>query len=80
MKNKVKNPLYVVKESHVEEASGILDLLIKKMNLGALVQLLNSLFEMLLENVKNYSGFVILQNFIDFIVQKFEMFRRFSVI
>lgn len=80
MKNKVKNPLYVVKESHVEEASGILDLLIKKMNLGALVQLLNSLFEMLLENVKNYSGFVILQNFIYFIVQKFEMFRRFSVI
>ena len=80
MKTKVKNPLYVVKENHVEEASGILDLLIKKMNLGPLVELLNSLFEMLLENVKNYAGFVIVQNFIEFIVQKFEMFRRFSVI
>lgn len=80
MQTKVKNPLYVVKNDHVEEASGLIDLLIKKMNLGPLVELINSLIKMLLENVSNYSGLVMAQNFIDLILQKFEMFKKFSII
>lgn len=54
MKNKTKNPLYVVKGKDVEEANGILDMIVKKLNLQPLIDLLNFLFKMLLEQVDSY--------------------------
>lgn len=66
-KVKKKNPLYAVnkKEGIVEEACGWLDLIVKKLNLEPVIAMLNQLFQMLLENVKNYSMFVEVKKFID---------------
>lgn len=52
MKN--KNPLYVVKGKDVLEANSVLDLVIKKFNLGPLIQILQNIFKMLLEQVQSY--------------------------
>lgn len=64
-----KNPLYVVtkskKGSVVEEASGLLDLLIKKFNLAPVVQILQALMESLLAQVNSYAMFMSIKKVID---------------
>lgn len=59
-----KNPLYVVtqKGGVVEEATGYLDALIKKLGLTPLIELMQSLFQMLMENVTNYASLEVLTN------------------
>lgn len=68
MKN--KNPLYVVKGKEVEEATGLLDLVIKKFNLGPVIQILQNIFQMLLEQVKNWPMLKAVEAFFQEIVQK----------
>lgn len=80
MKKKVKNPLYVVKGDQVEQATNFLDVLIKKMNLEPLVELIGSLLKMLIENVQNYQTFIVLKNFIDQLMGKLELFRKFAIL
>lgn len=80
MKKKVKNPLYVVKGDQVEQATNFLDVLIKKMNLEPLVELIGSLLKMLIENVQNYQAFIVLKNFIDQLMGKLELFRKFAIL
>lgn len=63
MKN--KNPLYVVKGKTVQEAKGVFDLLIKKMNLEPVVQFLMQLMKTMLEEVKTYPMFVMIKTMID---------------
>ena len=80
MKAKSKNPLYVVKEDHVEEATNLFDMLIKKFNLGPLINLIQSLIEMILSSVKNYATLLLANDLIEFVLQKLSMFRRYSII
>ena len=75
-----KNPLYVVKKDHVEEAKDYVDYLLKKLNLNGALEFLESLFLILIEQVKSYPTFVVVKEFIDFIVSKLEMFRKVSII
>lgn len=79
MKN--KNPLYVVKDAGtiVEEASSALDFLIKKLHLEPLVELLKSLIEMTLEQVSSYQGVVMAREFIEKILGKLELFKKFGI-
>jgi hypothetical protein len=65
MKKKTKNPLYVVKGKDVSEASGVIDLVIKKLNLEPLVMILQNLLKIVLENVKSYPTLVAVKNFLD---------------
>ena len=44
---KNQNPLYVVKGDQVEEATGLIDMLLKKFNLAPVLDILNALFNML---------------------------------
>lgn len=64
-----KNPLYVVtkskKGSVVEEASGLIDLLIKKFNLAPALQILQALMESLLAQVNSYAMFMTIKKVID---------------
>jgi hypothetical protein len=76
---KKKNPLYVVKGADVEEAHGIVDLLVKKFNLEPLLSVLKNLLEMLVEMVSSYSMFVVVKDFIDHIVKRIELFQKFSM-
>ncbi|MAX66128.1 MAG: hypothetical protein QF441_10735 [Bacteriovoracaceae bacterium] len=80
MKNKNQNPLYVVKKDHVEAADNLIDLLIKKFNLGPLLEILQSIIVMLIENVKNYAAFLVLKEFIEFMLNKLELFRKYSIV
>lgn len=77
---KAKNPLYVVKEDHVEEATNLLDMLIKKFNLGPLINLIQSLIDMILSSVKNYASLVLANDLIEFLLQKLNLFRKYSII
>lgn len=79
-KNKSKNPLYVVKGNDVEEASGMIDLIIKKFNLAPALNFLGTVIKMLLEQVKDYPTFIAIKNIIDELVEKYLGFiiRRFA--
>lgn len=68
MKN--KNPLYVVKGKNVEEAKNLLDLLVKKFNLGPVVDLLSNIVKMLLAQVTSYPMFVAVKSWFDQVLTK----------
>jgi hypothetical protein len=68
MKN--KNPLYVVKGKDVLEASSLLDMVVKRFNLGPMMMILKNLFSLLLEQVENYAVFTVVKTFIDEMIQK----------
>ncbi len=61
----MKNPLYVVKGQQVEAASGWLDLLVKKLELGPLLAQLQAVFTFMLEQVKSYPLFVMVKAWFD---------------
>ena len=67
MKN--KNPLYVVKGKEVQEAFGLFDLVVKKFNLEPVIRVLESIFKMLLEQVKTWETFIAVKKFIDEMIE-----------
>lgn len=79
-KAKAKNPLYVVKGKDVEEAESIVDLVIKKFNLAPMLQMLQNIFKMLLENVKDYQSFKVVKSLLDELVVKyFSLVKKFGL-
>jgi hypothetical protein len=64
-KSKSKNPLYVVKGKDVQEASDVLDLIVKKLGLESVVQFLQSMLKMILENIKSYPTFLAMKTLLD---------------
>ena len=78
---KTKNPLYVVKGKDVQEASSMLDLIIKKFNLEPLMTVLKNIFNLLLEQVENYAMFLVVKYFLDQIFQKvIELGKKFGLV
>lgn len=77
---KNKNPLYVVKDKNVEEANGILDFVVKKLNLEPIIEFLNMILNMLMEQINSYALFSAFKQFFDLIVKKMELFQRVSII
>jgi hypothetical protein len=63
MKN--KNPLYVVKGKNVEEAQGLIDLLIKKLDLEPVIKFITQMLQILVEQVKTYPAFITIKSLID---------------
>ena len=68
MKN--KNPLYVVKGKEVQEASSLLDLVIKRFNLEPAINILRNIFYLLLEQVDNFAWFQAVTKFYNDMLQK----------
>lgn len=76
----MKNPLYVVKGQNVEEAKNLIDLVVKKLNLDPLVTMLQNLFQMILENIKDYPTFLAMKKMLDnLIVYYFSFIKKFSL-
>jgi hypothetical protein len=79
MKN--KNPLYVVKGKEVQEASSVVDLVIKKFNLEPMINFMRNFFYFLLEQVENTAQFQAVKKFIDEMIQKImDLGKRFGVV
>ena len=78
--NARKNPLYVVKGDQVEQADNFVDLIIKKLNLQPVIDFLQMVLKMLLENVKTYAAFTVVMDFVDLVVQKIELFKKYSIV
>ena len=78
----IKNPLYVVtkKGSVVEEATSLIDLLVKKFNLRPVVEFFNWLFRALLDQVKDYPTFIAVKNFIDTVMKRLQLFLSYDLI
>ncbi len=76
---KKQNPLYVVKKDYVEEAQGMMDLLIKKLNLTPVIDILTSILKMLLDSVRTYAGLAVVIEFFDHIVERVILFKQFSI-
>jgi len=74
MKSKAKNPLYVVKGQDVQEASGVFDLVVKKLNLEPMILFIQNMIKFLLEQIKSYPTFIAIKSFLD------ELFERYSFI
>ena len=80
MKDKIKNPLYVVKGQNIEEASGLLDFVVKKLNLAPVIEFLTMIIKMLMEQVNSYPMFLAFKQFIDLVLKKLELFQRVAVL
>jgi hypothetical protein len=80
MENKTKNPLYVVSGKEVEEASGLIDFILKKFNLEPAINFFNMIIEMLLEQINSYPMLVAAREFIDLILKRVELFRSLSIL
>ena len=68
MKN--KNPLYVVKGKTVQEAKGVFDMLVKRMNLEPVLKMLMNIIDMLLAQVTSYPTFVAMKTVVDELLAK----------
>lgn len=80
MKAKNKNPLYVVKGKDVEEASNVLDLVLKKFNLEPVIQFIQNMLKMILDNIKTYPTFVAMKNLLDeLVVRYFSLVEKFGL-
>jgi hypothetical protein len=77
---KNKNPLYVVSGQEVEEAHGLVDFLVKKLNLKPAIEFLNMIFELLLSQVSSYPTFIAVKEFIDLIMKRIELFQKVSIL
>lgn len=78
MKQKNKNPLYVVKGKDVEEASGLIDMLVKKLNLQPLIDLLQFLFKLILSQVNSYPKLKAAIDFVDKVVARLKLYQNHS--
>jgi hypothetical protein len=79
-KSKAKNPLYVVKGKDVQEASDIVDLVIKKLGLEPVVQFLHTMLKMIIENVQSYPTFLAMKNLLDELMVRFlGVFKKFGL-
>ncbi len=76
MKN--QNPLYVVKGKDVEPAHGIVDLLIKKLNLQPAIEFFEYLFNLLLSQVDSYPKLKAVKEFMDMVIARVRLFKSFS--
>ena len=77
---KTKNPLYVVKGKDVQEASSVIDLVIKKFNLEPVIKILNNIFQMLLDQVKTFAMYKAVKQYIDDMVEAMlSLARRFGM-
>lgn len=80
MKTKSKNPLYVVKGKDVEEASNVLDLVIKKLSLEPVIQFVQNMLKMILDNIKTYPTFLAMKNLLDeLVVRYFSLVEKFGL-
>lgn len=73
---KQKNPLYVVKGKDVEEASSLIDLVIKKFNLAPVIQVLQNILKLLWEQAQNYAMVVAIKNLMDDLIHKMQEFGK----
>ena len=66
------NPLYVVRKNgvDVEEASGLIDLLLKKTGIDKVLPILENIFAVLLSQVQSYAMFIEVKKFTDGIMEK----------
>ena len=69
---KSSNPLYVVRKNgvDVEEASGILELILKKTGLDKMIPMLETFMQILLSQVESYAVFIEVKKFLDLIFNK----------
>jgi len=69
---KSTNPLYVVRKNgvDVEEANGILELILKKTGLDKLIPALETFMHLLLSQVENYAIFIEVKKILDQVFDK----------
>lgn len=72
--SKKNNPLFVVtnKGKDVEIAESFVDALVKKFNLQPMINIVEMIYQFLLEKVNSYATFQILQKFLDDLVLSLE--------
>ncbi|MEE2670525.1 MAG: hypothetical protein VYA54_02375 [Bdellovibrionota bacterium] len=78
-RKKNSNPLYVVKGDQVEPAENFVELLIKKFNLEPLIELMMNILKTLMENVASYPMFMLVKDFLDQLMARIELFKKFSI-
>lgn len=71
---KKKNPLYVVTNQgkDVQEATGLLDMIVKKLGLEGVLELFEGLLSSLMEMVTSYAMFVSIKTFFDTFLYQIE--------
>lgn len=71
-KKKISNPLYVVRNNgvDVEQASGLIDLLLKKAGIDKIMPILENIFAILLSQVQSYAMFMEVKKIMDSITEK----------
>ena len=72
---KKKNQLYVVTNQgkDVQEANGLLDMIVKKLGLEGVLELLEGLVASMMEMVTSYAMFITIKSFLDNIIHQIEL-------
>lgn len=72
---KKKNPLYVVTNQgkDVQEATGLLDMIVKKLGLEGVLELFEGLLSSLMDMVTSYAMFVSIKTFVDTFLYQIEL-------
>ncbi len=77
---KKKNPLYVVKGKDVEEAKSLMEMVVKKFNLGPVLSLLKNIMDFLLKEIQSYAVLRVVKNWLDELVRVIHLLtRRFGL-
>ncbi len=66
------NPLYVVRKNgvDVEQASGLIDLILKKTGIDKIMPILENIFAILLSQVQSYAMFIEVKKIMDAILER----------
>lgn len=76
---KQKNPLYLVKGKTVHPTKSVWEYMVIKFNLGSGLNILNRIFQFVLEQVKDYPSFVAAKNYVDQVIDGLHRLKeRFS--
>ncbi len=74
---KKKNPLFVVTNQGktVEQATGIIDALIKKLGLGPVIQFFEMMIETIISSISNYASLVVANDMLETLITQMMEFQ-----
>lgn len=70
----------IVKKDYITEVQGVLEYMVEKFNLAPFLEILNSIFKMILSQIKTYPMLKAFIDFYDKIMARVELFKRVSII
>ncbi|MCT4641042.1 MAG: hypothetical protein N4A33_02020 [Bacteriovoracaceae bacterium] len=70
----------IVKKDYVTEVTSVFSYMIEKLNLNSYIETLQGLIQLLLSNIKTYPQVQLVLELLNSFIQRFELFKKFSLV